>query len=883
MEKTWNVAGKKMVVRFFLPLALLLTGCGFDAAVHPPIVSDELSPPASPTVPTPTSLKLIEYNETLNLKEGDKTVLIIFSDKNAPEDLELSWTLTGNGADFAVLSGNTLLESGKKSFSISLDVLNDTVYNPNRSYVLKISSTSQKIENSLSINVNILENDPQYLIRFGAGSLAIKEGDPTLQIPVLLNTSHPSSLNVEYLISGSGVSGTDYTIAQAGLVQIPAGQTQSSIEISVPDDFVVENPKDVVLTLYRVSEVGVEFEAPSQITVQLNDNDLAISPVASTVLTQESLQFTVSGGDGNYIYTLLSPGGSQINSQGLFTAGSTAELLTVRIQDGSGLYADSRIEVIDPKANTQLGLWLKADALSLNNNDPVVTWEDQTTNARNFSQGTASARPTFVSNQINGKPVIRFDGVNDVLNSTYVPVTGNGTRSITTVLTNLSFKADSTVFSWGSTNSFGDGFGLIAMSPSSNSFISNTFGTYLHLAPDTVYPSSSFSPVRETPYIVTLQYDGTKLLYYVNGEAKGSTTWALATKSSNAMRIGSRFSTGFFRGDIAELLLHQELLSATEREQIECYLGRKYKIAVKTSFGCSSEGLVLPYSGNLSLTANEAHTIQVHGGRAPYRFTLLSGNGSVHPTTGLFTAASTPGVNRIRVEDTWGNGAELSVHVTSFPRPLSWLDLSVEESLSNNQSVPVLRDKSGRQNNWVQLTESSQPIYLTNQISSLPVLQFNGNQFLSGTFVPPTSNLPRTFAMVLTEAQSGNVFEYGSSYTCNGRFTLKVNPANTLDFERQCTVTSSSAVTIAEPQIILVKYTGTQVQVRRNGVQILSVTTALSTYSTYAIRLGGNRTGTAGFFSGKIAEFISFDSNLTDEQQNQVESYLSNKFNIALP
>lgn len=68
-----------------------------------------------------------------------------------------------------------------------------------------------------------------------------------------------------------------------------------------------------------------------------------------------------------------------------------------------------------PDDIANLAVWLKADALSLSNADPVASWTDSSGNARHATQGTAGARPTYRTNVLNGKPVVRFDGVDDRL------------------------------------------------------------------------------------------------------------------------------------------------------------------------------------------------------------------------------------------------------------------------------------------------------------------------------------------------------------------------------------------------------------------------------------------------------------------------------------
>ncbi len=68
-----------------------------------------------------------------------------------------------------------------------------------------------------------------------------------------------------------------------------------------------------------------------------------------------------------------------------------------------------------PSDISNLRLWLKADSLSLSNNDPVATWTDSSGQGFNASQGTSGNRPLYKTSIIQGLPVVRFDGTDDFL------------------------------------------------------------------------------------------------------------------------------------------------------------------------------------------------------------------------------------------------------------------------------------------------------------------------------------------------------------------------------------------------------------------------------------------------------------------------------------
>ena len=69
-----------------------------------------------------------------------------------------------------------------------------------------------------------------------------------------------------------------------------------------------------------------------------------------------------------------------------------------------------------PDQVSGLVLWLDADAITgLSDGNAVATWEDQSAEGNDLAQATADYRPTYQTGELNGKPVVRFDGSNDFL------------------------------------------------------------------------------------------------------------------------------------------------------------------------------------------------------------------------------------------------------------------------------------------------------------------------------------------------------------------------------------------------------------------------------------------------------------------------------------
>jgi len=70
-------------------------------------------------------------------------------------------------------------------------------------------------------------------------------------------------------------------------------------------------------------------------------------------------------------------------------------------------------------------IWFAADALSLLDTDPVVTWADLSGNGNDATQTLSDQRPAFRTGQINGKPAVVFDNTGGAGFQDYLPIDGS--------------------------------------------------------------------------------------------------------------------------------------------------------------------------------------------------------------------------------------------------------------------------------------------------------------------------------------------------------------------------------------------------------------------------------------------------------------------------
>ncbi|MEX0595274.1 MAG: hypothetical protein WD512_02160, partial [Candidatus Paceibacterota bacterium] len=88
--------------------------------------------------------------------------------------------------------------------------------------------------------------------------------------------------------------------------------------------------------------------------------------------------------------------------------------------------------LIDSKA---LRLWLKADRAEANNGNSVFSIKNSTDDLINFAQVTnvSNIAPKLITNAINNRPALRFDGIDDFLTSTTTSIHTNNGLSVIVV------------------------------------------------------------------------------------------------------------------------------------------------------------------------------------------------------------------------------------------------------------------------------------------------------------------------------------------------------------------------------------------------------------------------------------------------------------------
>jgi hypothetical protein len=281
-----------------------------------------------------------------------------------------------------------------------------------------------------------------------------------------------------------------------------------------------------------------------------------------------------------------------------------------------------------PSDISGLQLWLDADdprtlysdtsgtTKATTDGTAVALWVDKSGNGRNASQSTAASRPAVKSAFTNGRNVLNFDGSNDTLTVPSSTSTFKFLHSTaSTVFIVVQYKATGTYRSYFTTASSSNHVGYIIFSNTDNTsyipWIAGGVGGSLVVSNQS---AANYIDASQA-YLVCAASDPTnataanRAISYKNGTApyknNVSTLTPSTANSTYDLAIGSEGNTYFANVYIAEIVVYNALLTASQRIQVETYLNNKWGLwSIFTPSSISGLTLWLDASDPASLFQN---------------------------------------------------------------------------------------------------------------------------------------------------------------------------------------------------------------------------------------------------------------------------------------
>jgi Ni,Fe-hydrogenase III small subunit len=330
--------------------------------------------------------------------------------------------------------------------------------------------------------------------------------------------------------------------------------------------------------------------------------------------------------------------------------------------------------------NSGILMWLDASDVDADgnaandpaNNSTLNTWKDKSGLAKNATTLAGQNATNYVTNQVNGKAVVRFTRANDAIGSAMeaagVDIRANANPKVTIFTVYKSGTHDASgqgqaIFgnddgtwdrfmynSWAGTND-----GIASLGPLNPSFVNLTgAGT-----PDALR-------------LLTAVYDGALSGGVNNGPVNGSaiyfngavaatfTDQTHATAAQPTLRIGLDGDNGAYNGDIAEMIVYNRKLTDCEILQINQYLGAKYGVTFTSATISAGGATTICQGANVVLTASTG---------ASYKW---YNNGALIPSATLSTyTATTSGSYMVDITSAAGcTATSLAMVVTVNPLPV---------------------------------------------------------------------------------------------------------------------------------------------------------------------------------------------------------------------
>jgi len=528
-----------------------------------------------------------------------------------------------------------------------------------------------------------------------------------------------------------------------------------------------------------------------------------------------------------------------------------------------------------------LRLWLKADGAMIkqSTNRNVEYWYDQSGNTNDGSQTTASKQTFWVDNAINGRPIVRFDGVNKDFGF-FTPLFNATTQAEAFVVLKASavghplwyFGVNSSSIYNASDSSITEGFG-------------GTSGQYIGISTQPLNQFHLYNVSAATNLWVA-RING-QLMYRNN----------VNTFPAQGLDIGwgGPGGAGFFSGDIAEVLIFSRVLTGDERNAVGTYLNSKYAFVPAPQTPTNLIAAALS-TNQIGLTWNFAITnfgtsfqIERKTGSGGTYVQIAQVDGTSYVDTNL--AASTQYYYRVKANDFAGpsgysNETNATTSVAGTALPLGDLRLWLRADApmireGPGQKVEYWFDQSGNTNDGYQTTASKQSSWVDNAINGRPIIRFDGSGDDFGFFTPVLSATTQAEAFVVLKANA----------TGHPLWYFGVNSSsiyNAADGSITEGFGSTSGQNIGVPSQPLSQYhlynvaAATNLWVARINGQ-LQYQNNVNTYPVQGLDIGWGGFGGAGFFSGDIAEVLIFNRVLNNSERASVLAYINRKYILIRP
>lgn len=466
----------------------------------------------------------------------------------------------------------------------------------------------------------------------------------------------PASIGYQWRFEGASLPGqTNFSLTLTNVQASNAGNysvvvsnaagfaVSSNALLTVLNPIVIlthpQGGKVVVGTNFTFS-VSVSGDAP---VYQWQKNGVPIGGATNSSLNLTNIQLTNAGTYSVSISNLVS---AVVSSNAILSV-VAFPIITTQPR-GQSVLAGADVtffvgvnEVLPPVSSSALRLWLKADSgIVIDASGRVSQWQDQSARTNHASQANTNRQPKLVASGFNGRPIVRFDGLQEAANGDFL--FGSGDVGLTAGFTSF--------LVYSRTNRPGIEeiptlVGLPGTAGASRAFsITNNemrFSTWV------THYGSGFSVPPSTVRIGTERLNASRTLIEFF-DTNGTNDFTSFKPTSGTLTPGSGYYVGglssllrHFQGDIAEIIYYQGTLTETERQSVDAYLRAKYFLTAAgdgaSAYQWRFNGEEIPGATNSFLTLKNVQT--TNSGNYSVVVSNLAG---INPSSNAFLTVNVP-------------------------------------------------------------------------------------------------------------------------------------------------------------------------------------------------------------------------------------------------
>ncbi len=595
-----------------------------------------------------------------------------------------------NSTDYNLSSSTITIAAGSTASTATLSSVGDTISDPAETVIVDITNVSggdnaTEAAPAQSQTVTITDDEalPVISLSSSAGTLSEVNASVTLTVTATPASSSVITVNLAETGTASG-GGVDYSLG-AGVLNISAGSTTATTNITTVDDGVYDPAETVIIDVSSVSGGGATESGSQQETVTITDDEgaptVSLSVDNNTVsegagVGARTVTVTLSNTASDNVTVGLSASGTAtgggtdytLNSNSLvIVAGSTTASTTLDIAEDSSIEGTETIIVDISSVTNSIGITengVQTETLNLTDNEagPTVSLSATSPIAENGGVSTVTATLSATAAQSTTVNLL-FSGTADNGTdysrsaSSITIAAGNTSSSMTVTGVNDSFNDEAeTVIVDIDTVSGGNGatesgtqretITITDDDPAPTVSLSSSAVSVAESAgANAVTLTATLSAVAESSTSVTLSLSGTAT------EGAGTDY----TINSSTITIAAGNTTG-----TAQLSILEDSLSEVPNETIVVDIA-------SVSGGDSAAEATPAQQVTVTITDNEA-TPQIT--LAPAPTSPIAENGGTSTVTVTSTPASSSAITvNLSLSGSADNGSDYSIGTTNLTIP----------------------------------------------------------------------------------------------------------------------------------------------------------------------------------------------------------------------